>query len=61
MDNIIDDDFFNEELLFEKDYIKASRAKKAHQARKKVEAYLERKRFKHFYDDVKDIDWDAYD
>lgn len=61
------DDFsdFDEEALYDKTYIKSSRAKKNYQARKKIEDYLERKRLnnyhREYHKEYRDVDYELYD
>jgi len=42
-------------------YIKESRLKKKHKKRRKHDEFLERKEFKKFYNNIKNIHWDLED
>jgi hypothetical protein len=57
--NFTDNELFETFHADEINYIKSSRAKNAHKARRKVKSYLERKRFRRNHEDFVDYQWDV--
>ncbi len=55
-----DNETYDDDIFYERKQIRTSRSKQKHQARRKIDSYMERKSLKNLFNDYTEIDMDDY-